>query len=285
MAGNRHRRLRALLLVPLAVPLMAQLNVLVDEARNVILADGGSVVPGAVVTARKGEVFYRQPLGRSHAAALEADVSFSFLGQAVAIGKDEQLIQSSVSGMAASLIRGGDKLYCTVAKPTGKKRVVGLSEIGAVGMDLDAIAKLRHIRTQSCLIDAGNDGTADKAFVADTSNREPITPVEIQPVPIRKLGIARMPGESEVRMIFDGQVGIIGNLSTHMQVVEEGKPLAFSNGQTLFRGGGALPRTIEAFGALFTILSYDGKTKSAEIRIDRAFAPVEYGVRTEMRYR
>jgi hypothetical protein len=35
----------------------------------------------------------------------------------------------------------------------------------------------------------------------------------------------------------------------------------------------------------FMILSDDGKTKSAEIRIDRAFAPVEYGVKAEVRFR
>jgi hypothetical protein len=284
VAGNRPRRLRALLIVPLALPLVAALNILVDQAPNTIMADGGSVAPGTVVTVRKGEIFYRQPLGRSHVAAVEAEVTFSFLGQPVVIGTDEHLLRSTISGTAGGLVGEGDALYCTPAKRTGRKRIVGLSEVAAVGMDLDAIARLRHVQTQSCLIDAGGDGSADKAFVADTSNREPIVPVAIAPTPIRQLGTARMPGESEARIKFDGPVGIIGNMSTTLQVVEEGVPLKFGNAQTLFRGG-SLPRTIEAFGASFTILSYDGKTKSAQIRIDRPFAPVEYGVHTTFRYR
>jgi hypothetical protein len=282
VTSNRPRLLRALLFIPLALPLVAALNVLVEQAPNIIMPEGGSAAPGSVVTVKKGEIFYRQPVGRSQAASVESDVGFSFLGQSVVIGRDEQLIRSTLSGTAADLVGAGDALYCTPAKATGRKRVVGLSEVAAVGMDLDAIKRLRHVQTQSCLIDSGNDGTADKVFIADTSNREEIVAITIAAVPIRKLGIARMPGESEARMKFDGPVGIIGNMSTTLQVVEEGMPLAFGNGQTLFRGG-SLPRTVEALGGSFTILSYDGKTKTAQIRIDRPFAPVSYGVHTEFR--
>jgi len=283
VAGNRLRRLRALLLVPLAIPLIAALNVLVVEAPNAIMAEGGSVAPGTVLTVRKGEIFYRQPVGRTQVSVPEAEIRFSFLGQPVAIGAGEQLLRSTVSGRAADLVRDGDALYCTPAKRTGKKRVVGLSEVADVGMDLDAIARLRHVQTQSCLIDKGRDGTVDKAFIADTSNRQEIVPVAIEPVRIRQLGTAPMPGESEARMKFDGPVGIIGNMSTTLQIVEEGVPLAFGNAQTLFRGN--LPRTVETFGGAFTILSWDGKTKTAQIRIDRPFAPIEYGVHRVMRRR
>lgn len=283
MAPDHMRRLRALLLIPLTLPLMAALNVLVEQAPNMIMADGGSVAAGSVVTARKGEVFYRQPLGRSQAASLESDVTFAFLGQTITIGSGEQLIRSTISGTAEELVGLRDSLFCTPARFTGKKRVVGMSEIAEVGMDLDAIRKLRHVQTQTCVIDSGSDGTADKAFVADTSNRQAIVAVAIAPTPIRKLGIARMPGESEARIRFDGPVGIIGNMSTTLQIVEEGKLLAFGNGQTLFRG--SLPHTVESFGGSFTILSYDSRTKSARIRIDRGFAPVEYGVHTEIRRR
>jgi hypothetical protein len=230
-----------------------------------------------VVTVRKGEIFYRQPLGRSQAAQVEAAVSFSFLGKAVLIGTDEPLLWSRVSGRAGGLVGYDDALYCTPAKRTGKKRVVGMSEVAAVEMDLDAIAKLRHVTTQNCLIDKRTDGSADLAFVADTSNRQEFAAVAIAPTRIRKLGTVKMPGESEARIKFDGPVGIIGNMSTSLQIVEEGVPLKFGNAQTMFRGA-SLPRTVETFGGSFTILSWDGKTKTARIRIDRPFAPVEYGV-------
>ncbi len=279
MDSNRLRRLRALFTLPLAFPLIAALNVLVVEAPNAIMAEGGSVAPGTVLTVKKGEIFYRQPLGRTMVAVPEAEITFSFLGQPVVIGAGEQLLRSTISGRAEALLQGVDALYCTPAKRTGKKRVVGMSEIADVEMDLDAIARLRHVQTQSCLIDKSGDGSLDLAFIADTSNRQEIVPVAIAPVPIRKLGIAPMPGESEARMKFDGPVGIVGNMSTTLQIVEEGVPLAFGNAQTLFRGG-SLPRTFETFGASFTILSYDSKTKTAEIRVDRPFAPVEYGVQT-----
>jgi hypothetical protein len=273
-----------LLILPLAIPLIAALNVLVEEAPNTIMAEGGSVAPGTVVTARKGEIFYRQPLGRSQAAAVEAEVNFSFLGQPVVIGTDEQLIRSTISGRAGGLVWVGDELYCTPAKRTGKKRVVGMSEVSAVRMDPDAIARLRHVQVQSCLIDKGNDGVVEKAFIADTSNREEILAVAIRPTRIRKLGTAPMPGESEARMRFDGPVGIIGNMSVTLEIVEEGTPLKFADGQILFKGG-SLPRTVETFGASFTILSYDKATKSARIRVDRPFGPAEYGVHTVFRRR
>lgn len=283
MADNRLRRLRALLLVPLAIPLIAALNVLVVEAPNAIMAEGGSVAPGTVVTVRKGEIFYRQPVGRTQVSVPEAGIAFSFLGQPVVIAAGEHLLRSTITGRAASLVWDSDTLYCTPARRTGKKRVVGLSEVGEVGMDLDAIARLRHVQTQNCLVDKRSDGSLDLAFVADTSNRQEIVPVAIAPVQIRRLGTAPMPGESEARMKFDGPVGIIGNMSTTLQIVEEGVPLAFGNAQTLFKGN--LPHTVETFGASFTILSYDGKTKTAQIRVDRPFAPIEYGVHRVMQRR
>lgn len=274
--------LRRLVIVPLAWPLLGALNTLVDESHNMIMPDGGSVSAGTIVSVKKGEIFYRQPLGRSHAASAISEVKFNFLGQEVAIGAQEQLIESQVSGTTADQVGASDTLYCTAAKLTGKKRIVGLSEVAAIGLDFDAISKLRHVQTQSCLIDVASDGTADRAFVADTSNRSLIVPVTISPVPIRKLGLARMPGESEARMAFDGPVGIIGNMSTTFSIVEDGKRLAFSNGQTIFRAN-SLPHAVESFGARFTILSYDPKTKSAQIRIDQPFAAIEYGVKTELR--
>jgi hypothetical protein len=280
--SRAHKRM--LLLLPLTIPLTGALNLLVDESRNAIMPDDGKVVPGTIVTAKKGEIFFRQPLGRTYAAALEADVSFTFLGKSVTIAKSEQLIRAHASGTASNLVGSKDSLYCTAAKLTGKKRVVGMSELAEIGMDLDAIAKLRHVRTQSCLIDVGRDGTADKAFVADTSNRDEFAAVAITSTSISKLGLARMPGESEARVMFDGMVGIIGNMSTSVQIVEEGIPLAFGNSQTMFKGSG-LPHTVSAFGGVFTILSYDKKNKSAQIRIDRAFATGEYDVKTTIRYR
>ena len=280
VANTRPRRLRALLLVPLAIPLIAALNVLVEESPNTIMAEGGSPAPGTVVTARKGEIFYRQPLGRTQVAAVEAEVRFSFLGQPVVVSTGDQLLRSTISGRAGGLVWVTDALYCTPAKRTGKKRVVGMSEVSAVGMDLDAIARLRHVQVQTCLIDKRNDGTVDQGFIADTSNREQFDAVPFAPTRIRKLGTAPMPGESEARMRFDGPVGIIGNMSTTLEIVEEGKPLKFGNAQTLFRG--SLPRTVETFGGSFTILSYDKATKSARIRIDRPFAAEEYGVHRVM---
>lgn len=271
----------AFALVSLSMPLSAALNILVDQSSNVIMPADASFKEGEILTVKKGEIFHRQRLGRTHVAALVSDVTFTFLGQTTAISKDEQLIESAASGASGDQIQAGDILYCTAAKRTGKKRIVGVSEVNAVGMDFDAIAKLRNIQTQSCLVDVGGDGIAEKAFVADTSNRELITPVFIPPVKIERLGRAPMPGESEARIVFDGPVGIIGNMSISLHVVEEGKPLAFDNGQRLFNGS-TLPRTIEMLGGSFTILSYDSKTKSGQIRMDRPLAASGYGVHTQL---
>jgi hypothetical protein len=267
--------------VSLSVPLSASLNILVDQASNVILPAEPTVKEGEILKVKKGEVFHRQRLGRSNVATVGSDVTFTFLGQVVTIGGDEQLVEASASGISGEQIQAGDTLYCTAAKRTGKKRIVGVSEVNAVGMDFDAIAKLRHVQTQSCLIDTGGDGVAEKAFVADTSNRELITPVSLAPVKLKRLGLVPMPGDSEARMVFDGPVGILGNMSVSLHVVEEGKPLKFDNGQRLFNGS-TLPRTVQMLGGSFTVLSYDGKTKSGQIRIDRPFAAAEYGIHTQL---
>ncbi len=273
-------RLRAVLLVPLVFPLLGALNTLVEGSRNVIMPDGGSIPAGATISVKKGEIFYRQPLGQSHAVNLTGGLTFSFLGQSVNIREEDQLTHSEISGLTSRLVSPADTLYCTAAKQTGKKRIVGMSEL--FGLSLDDIAKLRHVQIQNCVIDTGSDGTANSAFVADTSYREKIRPVDIAPTAIRKLGLTRMPGESEARMMFDGPVGIIGNMSMSLSIVEGGKPLSFGNGQTLFRG---VPHSVEALGGSFTILSWDRKAKTAQIRVDRQFAAAEYGVTTELRSR
>lgn len=271
----------ALILVSLPLPLLAALNILVDQSSNVIMAADDSFKEGEIVTVKKGDVFHRQHLGRSNAAHLDSTVTFYFLGQAASIQKGEQLIKSSASGVSAGQIQASDILYCTAAKRTGKKRVVGVSEVNAVRGDFDAIAKLRHVQTQTCVIDVGGDGFVENAFVADTSNRELIAPVSITPTKVEQLGLVAMPGESEARVVFDGPVGILGNMSVSLQLIEEGKPLAFDNGQRLFNGS-TLPRTVEMLGGSFTVLSYDSKTKSGQIRIDRAFAASPYGIHTQL---
>jgi hypothetical protein len=283
MRGMSQKIIKALFVPFLAFPLMGALNLLVDSARNMIMSDGGSVPVGTIISVKKGDIFYRQPLGRSRVAVPTSDISFAFLGQTIAIPKNEQLIEARMAGTTAGHLADSDALYCTAAKRTGKKRIVGMSEVSAVGMDLDAIAKLRYIQTQTCVIDVGRNRTADKAFVADTSIRDAVIPVAITPTPLERPELVRMPGESEARMVFDGAVGIIGNMSTSLQIIEEGKLLAFGNGQTLFSGG-SLPRTVTNLGGVFTILSYDKKTKVGQIRIDHAFAAGEYGVKTEIKY-
>ena len=74
-------------------------------------------------------------------------------------------------------------------------------------------------------------------------------------------------------------VGIIGNMSTTLEIYENGNRLAFDNGQMMFRGS-ELPHTSTVSGAQFTILSYDPKTRTAQIRLDRPFSGGEYKVET-----
>jgi hypothetical protein len=275
----RSRKFRALVLFPLAFVNTAALNLLIEEAQNVILPANAPFPTGQVATVSKGGVIYRQALGRSHVVQISEDISFTQNGQIVVIAKADHLIESKVQGTMSRVIGYGSSLYCTPAKPTGKKRVVGLSEFSELGGDLDAVRKLRHIHVQNCIVDRNQDGIAERAFLADNSVREDIFPSDIPPVRISSPGVVRMPGESEVRMVFDGPVGILGNISTSLVVIEEGKRLAFSNGQMLFQGS-ALPKTISFFGGQFTILSYDRKSKTAQIRLDRPFSPVSYGVTT-----
>ncbi|MEO8722346.1 MAG: hypothetical protein ABI395_02325 [Sphingobium sp.] len=278
------KRVKTVIALPLLFPLLGALNTLVDESHNMILPDGGSVQLGTVVSVSKGGIFYRQPLGRSHVASLASEVQFSFLGQNIMVQPDEQLIQSQVWGTTAGQLSDNDKLYCSKAVQTGKKRTVGLSEIGAVGMDLDAIAKLRYVRTQTCLIDDDGDGTVDRAFVADTSNRETALPVKIAPTSIVALGVVRMPGESEARMIFNGASGLFGTMTVSFQIVEEGKILSFGNGIMDF-GPNSFPHAVEISGGKFTILSYDPRQKVAQIRVDKQFTGGDYAIHTEIRSR
>jgi hypothetical protein len=159
-----------------------------------------------------------------------------------------------------------------------------MSEIGAIGLDLDKIRKLRNGQTQNCVVDSDGDGSVDRAVIADTGDRENLLPVAIVPMALRENGFQIMPGESDARLVFDGVVGIMGNMSVSLQIMEEGRPLPFGNGQRMFRATG-LPHTVEIFGSSVTIVSYDSSTKTAQIRIDRGFSGGSYKVSTTIERR
>jgi hypothetical protein len=259
-------------------------SVLVEQPPNEILPGTMSVAVGTTITAKKGEVLFRQALGRPDLMALQTSVAFTYNGQSVQIEPDAQLLSSKLIGTAGEKFAYRYRFYCTAPRPTGKKRILGLTELGTTGMNLDLIKKLRFGQTQNCVVDSNGNGRADKAFVADTGDRTDLVLVDIPETSMRDIGAQRMPGESEARLVFDGAGGIFGNLALRMAIVEEGKPLAFGNGQRLVASGN-LPAVVNVFGAQVTVLSYDTKAKTVEVRIDRGFAGGPYQVQTTIERR
>jgi hypothetical protein len=257
--------------------LTAATSIFVEQPPNEILSTGGPRAAATVISAHKGEVFYRQPLGRPNVKSLQVDLEFTYKGQTARITREEQLLQSSVLGSGGDKLMYRHRFYCTVARLTGKRRIVGMSEVGMTGMDLDKIKKLRNVQTHNCVVDTDGDGLVDRAVIADTSDREEIVPVAVTPTMIRDNGVQTMPGESEARLVFDGLGGIIGNMSVSLEIFEEGKRLAFGNGQVLFRGD-SVPRTLDVFGAKVTVLAYDNASKTAQIKVERGFSGGPYQV-------
>lgn len=264
-------------------------NIVVEPSKGiVIMKDGGSTAIGSIVTAKKGQAFYSQPLGDVDGAIVENEVNFIFRNQVIKIGKDINLRLSRVYGKGSQSISNGYAVYCTSKQYNGKRRkMLGFNESLLVLNNIDLINELRRISTQSCLVDSDGDGKLDRAFISDTSNNKNILAVEISPTSIKKFDILPRPNTSQAKIVLVGSsvgiidkiLGKIDKIIVKLEIVEDSIERSFDN-TTVTLNYKKLPESFNIFGSKITILSYDQLTESAQIRIDRGFPGGEFSVTT-----
>lgn len=267
----------------------AAANIIVEPSKGIaIMKDGGSVAAGSIVTVKKGQIFYSQPLGDIDGATVENEVNFTFRDQNFTIGKDVNLRLSRIYGKGSQSISNGYALYCTPKQYNGNRRkMLGFSESLLVLNNIDLINELRRISTQSCLVDSDGDGKLDRAFISDTSNNKNVLAVEIPHTSVKKYDILRRSDENAAKIAFVGSsVGIVdkilgttNKIIINLLIVEDSIARSFDNTTVIFNYK-KLPETFNIFGSKITVLSYDQLTESAQIRIDRGFPGGEYGVTT-----
>lgn len=264
-------------LIPAAFLLVAASGYYVTPSKNRILPVEDKLVPGSEFTVRKGEVFYSRPVGRAFMAVLGGDLKLTIAGKTATLPAGTQLnVARRVAGEAADRLDSPARVYCT---PTKSNWNMAKGVANLLTLSLFARSQRTDVFTQFCVVDSEGDSMVDKAFLAGARKQEDLQPVTIEPTPIAVSSDVPLPGESEARLRFAGGVGITGrNLGVDIEVVEEGKRLAYSNGRTYISK--KLPRDVEIFGASFTVLSYDSEKKEARIRWNRGFNPSEYGITT-----
>ena len=272
------------LLITAALPLLLMLTgasgYYVTPSTNRILPVADTVSPGTELTVSRGDIFYRQPVGQSFVAILEKDVSLSIAGKSATLPKGARLNVARVAGDAAAKLDGHHGVFCAGAE-SNWNAAKGMANLMTLG--LFSAGQRHNVQTQLCLVDSDGDSAADRAILAGAKREEDRTPIVIDPTPISVTRDVPLPGESEARLRFSGGVGIIGNIGIDLEVIENGRPLAFSNGRTLISKG-SLPRDVSIFGARFTLLSYDPQTKTARIRWLNGFVPGQYRVNTTTTY-
>jgi hypothetical protein len=262
-------------LVPAAFLLTAS-GYYVNPSKNKVLGADDKIAAGAEFTVKKGEVFYARPVGKAWTAELGGDLTLNIAGKSATLPKGTQLnVARSVGGKAAAQL-GDSAVFCA---PLEKNWNAAKGIANLLTLSLFASSQRTDVFTQFCLVDTDLDKMVDKAFLAGAKKKEDLQPVEIAPTPIAVGRDVPLPGESEIRLRFAGGVGILGNLGVDLEVIEEGERLQYGNGRTLFSKG-KLPKDVNVFGASFTVLSYDPKSKEARIRWKNGFPNMEYGITT-----
>ncbi len=250
------------------------------STNRILPAAPDAMKPGTELTVAKGDVIYRQAVGAAYRATLLGEVKVTIAGQSWEIPSGAMLNVALVDERSAERLDGNRAVFC--APPRNNWNTAkGLANLATLG--LFATAQRHSASTQLCLIDSEKDGKADKAILAGANREEDRQAVAIEPVGIMVEADAPLPGLSEARLRFIGKAGIFGNLAVDLEIVENGQMLGFSNGRVLVPAG-KLPQTVRQFGATLTILSYDEATKTARIRLESPFEPLEYQIQTTTTY-
>lgn len=270
------RRLAAVAAAPALLVLTAASGYFVPASRNKFLPAEG-VAPGTELTVKRGDVILRNPVGRAWTAVLGGDVTLAIAdkNEVIPAGTDLQVAQA---GGDAGRRLEASQVYCSASRLDSGKAAANLLTLGLAGR-----AHRTGVLTQFCLVDSDGDARVDRAFLVGSKRPEDQKPIPIPPTPVTVAHDVPLPGESEARLRFAGQAGLFDNLGFDLEVVENGKPLSYSNGRTLVSKA-TLPRDVRVFGASLTVLSYDPATKTARIRVNNGFPAVEYGVSTTTTY-
>lgn len=242
------RRLAAALLIPAGFVLTA-CGYFVTPSNNKILPVEDKLAPGTELTVRKGDIFYRRQLGRSLTATLGGTLDVTVDGKSTTLptGIALEVARNVIIEHGAQPLPGTGRTFCVPADGGRKASAV-----------------------RFCLFDTDRDEFVDMAFLEGV-RRPDLQPVAIKPTPVSIKSDVPLPGESEARLRF------AGNLRFDLEMVEEGKRLSYSNGRTVVKKS-KLPAEVSIFGASFTVLSYDGQTDEARIRWKSGFPAEEYSI-------
>lgn len=261
--------------------LIAGSSLLLGAGSYVVTPYENRVLPGTEVPASgdelvitKGKVFHSKPVGQQAQAALGDDLQLIVDGENLSL-KAGTLLRPArqVTGSAGTALKSADVYCAPLASELGKNKRPG----GALGALL--VGRVVPANPRICLVDGNRDGKVEQAFLLETRLDDERGLHDIPPIPVTITHDVPLPGESEIRLRFAGQVGLVGNLGFDLEVVESSRPLTFSNGRTVISAG-RLPTDVTIMGARFTVLSYDREAKTARIRWLEGFAPGAYGVET-----
>lgn len=236
-------------LIPAAFLLMAG-GYFVSPSGNKVLPGEDKLAPGTEITVGKGEIFYRRPVGRSLTALLGAELALTVGGKSTILpaGARLEVARTIVLEHGTPSLGKSGRTFCAPAERESDDHV-----------------------PQFCFFDSDGDGLVDKAFLAGVRRKTGLEPVAIKPTPVSLASDVPLPGESEARIRF------AGNLRFDLEVVEEGKSLSYSNGRTALKKS-KLPADVSFFGGSFTVLSYDSATDQARIRWNSGFSEGEYSI-------
>lgn len=248
----------------------------ITPSSNRILPVDVPVGTGVEQTVTRGDIIYRQAVGTAYIATLASDVTISIAGKSTSLPAGSRLSVARVDGDAAKQITGNHGVFCSESQ-NNWNMAAGVANLATLG--LFAAGRRHSAQIRFCLVDTDGDRLVDKAFLAGANRKEDQEPVAITPAAIDVRKDVALPGESEARLRFGGSAGIFGNVAIDLEVVENGQKLAFSNGRTLISKK-SLPETVSIFGSSLTVLSYDETTKTANIRLNSGFSPIQYNITT-----
>lgn len=237
--------------------------------------EAANAQPSGLRAVLPGEALFTTPVGWRSAAQLDGDASGSIIGKDFLFEKGETLPVATITGTAAGGFARGTVALCGTPQVNAAKTLLAASTLG-----ITSIFNRTGASWQVCLLDTDSDGRLDRAILAGVKKAADATPIAIEPVPYRLMTNAVMPGESQARIVYRGETGLIGgHVSFDLQVTENGQPLIFGNVRTKVDLD-KLPQPGTLMGTQFTVLAYDPADGHVSVQVQRGFQPGNYGLHT-----
>lgn len=228
------------------------------------------------IFAKDGDVILEQKIGFRDAAILEQDIQFEIAGHDIKLATGHVLQKATIRHPPDHIYPKDPIFYCDLSQINLAKATIAVATLGLAELGQRTLSG-----TRLCFAGSNGNSTLSHAVLIGAQGKDS-APVFIPELRYTRKEKVPLSGENYARITFEG-LSLTGRLKFNFEVVENGKPLAFTSFRKIKQD--ELPTIVRHNSAVYKIEKYDKDSRSAEIKVLKPFPEGEYGLKLVPRYR